>query len=99
VAAADKRLSKPKVGPPRDHFEKMLEAPCSYHETLIKHAMKDYKFMKRYLEGKNKPQDATDTDAAKNAERVDFPKEDGAVMMIFSGMLACSLRCKHKHIL
>jgi hypothetical protein len=99
VVAVDKRPSKPKVGPPRDHFEKMLEAPCPYHETLIKHAMKDYNLMKRHLRRKNKPQDAADIGAAKNLECVDFPKEDGVVMMIFGGAPARPPRRKHKYIL
>jgi hypothetical protein len=99
VAAADKRPPKPKPGPPRDHFEKMLEAPCPYHESPVKHAMKDCNHMKRYLSGKNKSQDAPNASAAKNVEHDEFPREDGVAMMIFSGTLARPLRHKHKHIL
>jgi hypothetical protein len=47
VAAADKRSPKPKDGPSRDHFKKMLEAACPYHEGLVKHAMKNCNLMKR----------------------------------------------------
>jgi hypothetical protein len=46
VAAADKRLPKPKTGHPRDHVKKMLEAHCPYHKTLVKHAMKHCNLMK-----------------------------------------------------
>jgi hypothetical protein len=74
VAAADKRPPKTKGGPLRDHFEKMLEAPCPYHETPVKHAVKDYNLMKRYLGGKNNPQDAASAGATKNVEHDDFPK-------------------------
>jgi hypothetical protein len=85
VAVVDKQLSKQKVGPPRNYFEKMLEAPCPYHKIPVKHAMKDCNLMKRYLVEKNKPPDAANAGAAKNVEHDDFPKEDDAVMMIFGG--------------
>jgi hypothetical protein len=39
------------------------------------------------------------TCAAKNIKHDEFPREDGAIMMIFSGMPAYSPRRKHKHIL
>jgi hypothetical protein len=66
---------------------------------MVKHAMKDCNLMKRYLGRKNKLQDATNAGATKNVEHDNFPKEDGAVVMTFSGMPARPLRCKHKHIL
>jgi hypothetical protein len=99
VAVAGKRPSKPYAGPLRDYFKKMLEAPCLYHETPVKYAMKDCNLMKRYLSGKNKPQDATNTSAAKSVEHDNFPKEDGTVMMIFGGRPAHPPRRKHKRIL
>jgi hypothetical protein len=61
--------------------------------------MKDCNHMKKYLSGKNKSQDVPNASAAKNVEHDEFPREDGVVMMIFSGMLARPLRHKHKHIL
>jgi hypothetical protein len=89
------------MAPPRDHFKKMLEAPCPYHEGPVKRAFKDCNLMKNYLGGtaKNKLQDATKAGAAKNADHDEFPKEDGAVMMIFNGMPTLLLRCKHMCIL
>jgi hypothetical protein len=77
----------------------MLEAPRPYHETPVKHAMKDCNLMKRHLRGKNKSRDADNTGTTKNAERDDFPKEDGVVLLIFSGTPARPLRHKHKRIL
>jgi hypothetical protein len=58
--------------------------------------MKDCNLMKRYLGGKNKPQDATNTGVAKNVENDYFPKVEGVVMMIFGGTLAPPPRRKHK---
>jgi hypothetical protein len=68
-------------------LEKMLDAPCPYHETVVKH------------EGKNKPHHAANAGTAKSVEHDEFPKEDGVVMMIFGGMPICPPRCKHKRIL
>jgi hypothetical protein len=39
VATTDKRSSKSKTSPLRDHFEKMLEAPYPYHDAPVKHAI------------------------------------------------------------
>jgi hypothetical protein len=99
VAATDKQPPKPKVDPPRDHFEKMLKAPCPYHESLVKHALKECNLMKRYLDGKNKPQDAANAGAAKNVEHDEFPNEYRVIMMIFGGTPARPPRRKHKCIL
>ena len=61
VAAADRKVSRPKSNPPTDHFEKLLEAPCTNHEGLMKHALKDCNLMKSYLAGtlKKRAPDAT----------------------------------------
>ena len=40
---------KSRNNPPRDHFEKLLEAPCTHHEGLVKHALKDCNLMKKLL--------------------------------------------------
>ena len=55
VAVADcKGVRKPAEGTP-DHFEKLLEGPCSNHAFPIKHLYKDYVLMKRFLsESSNK---------------------------------------------
>jgi hypothetical protein len=41
VEAVERKATRPKNNPPKDHFEKLLEAPCMNHETLVKHALKD----------------------------------------------------------
>lgn len=49
VAATDRKGGRaPAEGPP-DHFEKLLEGPCSNHAFLIKHLYKDYTLMKWLL--------------------------------------------------
>ena len=55
MAAADRRGGrKPMEGTP-NHFEKLLEGPCSNHAFPIKHLYKDYGLMKRFLSrGSNK---------------------------------------------
>jgi hypothetical protein len=55
--------------------------------------------MKSYLDGKNKPHDVAKVGVAKNVDHDEFPKEDGAVAMMFSGMPAHPLSHKHRHIL
>jgi hypothetical protein len=57
--------------------------------------------MKNYLSGapKNKLNDAPKVGAAKNVDNDDFPKEDGAVMMIFGRAPARPPRHKHKRVL
>jgi hypothetical protein len=47
--AVDRRLVKPRSGPPKDHFEKLLEAPYRNHEGPVKHALKDCNLMKSFL--------------------------------------------------
>jgi hypothetical protein len=47
VAAVERKATRTKsnptkAGPPKDHFEKLLDAPCPHHEVPVKHALKDY---------------------------------------------------------
>jgi hypothetical protein len=46
VVAVERKASRPKGksskrGLPKDHFEKLLDAPCPHHEFPVKHALKD----------------------------------------------------------
>jgi hypothetical protein len=46
VAAVKCKASRPKGNPskpglPKDHFEKLVDAPCPHNEVPIKHALKD----------------------------------------------------------
>ena len=51
VATADhKGGRKPMEGTP-NHFKKLLEGPCSNHAFPVKHLLKDYSLMRRFLSG------------------------------------------------
>jgi hypothetical protein len=44
-ATAERKASHPKsnttkVGPPKDHFERLLEASCTHYKFPIKHTLK-----------------------------------------------------------
>jgi hypothetical protein len=46
VATVERKTSHPKgnpgkPAPTRDHFEKLLDAPCLHHEVLVKHTLRE----------------------------------------------------------
>jgi hypothetical protein len=56
VATVERKATRPKnrptkAGPPKDHFERLLDAPCPHHEVPVKHALKDYRLIKNYVNG------------------------------------------------
>jgi hypothetical protein len=60
VVAVKCKASHPKsnptnASPPKDHFERLLEAPCTHHKVPVKHALKDCHLMKNYVNGTLKP--------------------------------------------
>jgi hypothetical protein len=60
VATIECKASQPKgnrtkAAPPKDHFERLLEAPCTHHEVPVKHALKDCRLMKNYVNNTLKP--------------------------------------------
>jgi hypothetical protein len=60
VAAMKRKASHPKGNPakpkpPKDHFEKLLDAPCLHHEVPVKHSLKDCQLIKNYVNGTLKP--------------------------------------------
>jgi hypothetical protein len=96
VAAVERKVTWPKnspakAGPPKDHFEKLLDAPCCNHEVPVKHALEACHLIKNYVNDTLKPRAAEppkkvappsdDTDDAEAR----YPSEDGAVHMIFGG--------------
>jgi hypothetical protein len=109
VAAVERKASRPKGNPakpglPKDHFEKLVDAPCLHHEVPVKHAFKDCQLIKSYVNGTLKPRAAdppkkgglspnNDDDAG-----VMYPGEDGVVHMIFGGSPARSSRWCEKII-
>ena len=48
VAAADRTLRQPQQGLP-DHFNKLMDSPCTNHAYLIKHLYKDCELLKCFL--------------------------------------------------
>jgi hypothetical protein len=47
--ATAKRDFKQQTQPPKDHFEKLLEAICPHHSYPIKHKLKDCNMMKKFM--------------------------------------------------
>ena len=91
MAAADRKGGrKPTEGTP-NHFEKLLEGPCSNHAFPVKHLLKDYGLMQRFLSGgSNKGEQGKDpAPTMDDAEEKDdgFPMPDGC-LMIFGGSAA-----------
>ena len=48
VAAADGMGKQPKQGLP-NHFNKLMDSPCTYHAYPIKHLYKDCELLKHFL--------------------------------------------------
>jgi hypothetical protein len=110
VVAVERNASRPKgnpakVGLPKDHFEKLLDASCPHNEVPVKHALKDYHSIKNYVNDTLKPRaadppkkaapppDNNDDDAG-----AQYPGEDGAIHMIFGRSPARPSRQRDKLI-
>jgi hypothetical protein len=109
VAAVESKVSRPKgnptkPAPSKDHFEKLLDAPCLHHEVPVKHSLKDCRLIKNYVNGTLKPR--TVDPPKKEGPPLDnddgagtmYPGEDGAVHMIFGGSPARPSRRREKLI-
>lgn len=80
---------QPQQGQP-DHFDKLMESPCTNHAYPVKHLYKDCELLKRFLrqaakpkEGKGKEDAARKGDAAgKDGDGFPDPEE---CLMIFGG--------------
>jgi hypothetical protein len=90
----ERKASRPKgnqakPAPSRDHFEKLLDAPCPHHEVPVKHTLRECRLMKNYDKGTLKPKTADQPDKHDpthdndDGARAVFPGEDGVVHMIF----------------
>jgi hypothetical protein len=109
VATVERKVLCPKgntskLGPPKDHFEKLLDVSCPHHEAPVKHTLKDCRLIKNYANGTLKPRAA---DPPKNGgpppDNEDdagamYPSEDGAVHMIFGGSPTRPSRWREKLI-
>jgi hypothetical protein len=96
VAAVERKTLRPKGNPTRpalskDHFERLLDAPCPHHEVLVKHSLRECRLMNNYVNCTLKPRAADqpkkggpspDND---DGAGVAYSGEDGAVHMIFGG--------------
>jgi hypothetical protein len=96
VAAVERNASRPKgnqgkPAPTRDHFEKLLDAPCPHHKVPVKHTFRECRLMKNYVRSTLKLKAADQLDKQGPSHDNDdgagavFPGEDGAVHMIFGG--------------
>jgi hypothetical protein len=99
VAEVEHKASSPKgnlakPGPPKDHFEKILDTSCPHHEVLVKHVLNDtLKPRAAYPPKKGGPSPDNDDDAGAM-----YLGEDGAVHMIFGGSPARLSRQREKLI-
>jgi hypothetical protein len=109
VAAVERKVSRPKsnptkLAPSRDHFERLLDALCSHHEVPVKHTLRECRLMKNYVKGTLKPRTADQPEKGgpspdnDDGARAAFPREDGAVHMIFGGPPARPSRWREKLI-
>ena len=48
VVAADRMGKQPQQGLP-DHFNKLMDSPCTNHAYPVKHLYKDYELLKCFL--------------------------------------------------
>jgi hypothetical protein len=109
VAAVECKASCPKgnptkPAPSKDHFERLLDAPCPHNEVRVRHSLKDCRLTKNYVNDTFKPRTADppkkagpppDNDDGAGAM---YPGVDGAVHMIFGGSSARPSRQHEKLI-
>jgi hypothetical protein len=70
VAAVEHKTSCPKgnptkPAPSKEHFERLLDAPCPHHEVPVKHTLRECRLMKNYVNDTLEPRG------------VDHPKKGG----------------------
>jgi hypothetical protein len=77
--------SRSKAGPPKDHFEMLLDASCPHHKVSVKHTLKDRRLIKNYVNDTLKPRAVAPLKKAVPPPDNDddakprYPGEDGAV--------------------
>jgi hypothetical protein len=67
VAPVEHKMWRPKGNsgkptPTRDHFQKLLDAPCPHHEVPVKHTLRECRLMKNYVKSTTKPKTADHPD-------------------------------------
>jgi hypothetical protein len=109
VAVVEHETSPPKGNPTKpvptkDHFERLLDAPCPHHEVLVKNSLNDCRLIKNYINDTLKPRTADQANKGgpppdnDNGTGAAYPGEDGAVHMIFGGSPVRPLRRREKLI-
>ena len=89
ATTADRMRKQPQQGLP-NHFNKLMDSPCTNHAYPIKHLYKDCELLKRFLRNAAKPkdgkgkEDATKKGDAANKDSGDFPDPKECIM-IFDG--------------
>ena len=63
VAATDRAGKQPQQGQP-DHFDKVMESPCTNHAYPIKHLYKDCELLKHFLRQASGPKEGKGKEAA-----------------------------------
>jgi hypothetical protein len=109
IAAVERKTSSPncnptKPAPSKDHFERLLDAPCPHHKVPVKHMLRECWLMKNYINNTLKPRTADrpkkgapslDNDDGAGAT---FPGEDDTIHMIFGGSPVRPSRWREKLI-
>ena len=98
VIVADRVGKQPQQGLP-DHFNKLMDSPCTNHAYPIKHLYKDYELLKRFLRQAGRPKGDGKEAAAKKGGATgkdgdDFPNPEDWIMIFDGSKANCS---KHQH--
>ena len=99
VAAAHRVGKQPPQGLP-DHFNKLMDSPCTNHSYPVKHLYKDCEFLKRFLRQAGGPKGDSKETAAKKGGTAGkdgdgFPDPEECIM-IFGGSDAIWTKRQHK---
>ena len=100
IAAADRTDKQPQQGLP-DHFNKLMDSPCTNHAYSIKHLFKDCELLKRFLRQAGRPKEGDGKEAvAKKGGTMDkdgdgFPDPEECIM-IFDRSDAIWSKRQHK---
>jgi len=100
VAVADRTGKQPQQGL-SDHFDKLMDSPCTNHAYPVKHPYKDCELLKRFLQQASGPKEGKGKEAAakkggtmgKDGDSCPDPEE---FIMIFGGSDAIYSKRQHK---
>ena len=100
VAVANGTGKQPQQGLP-NHFDKLMDSPCTNHAYPIKHLYKDYELLKRFLRQAGGPKEEKGKEAVAKKGGVVGKDGDGfpdpeECLMIFGGSDAIYSKRQHK---